>query len=172
MMTKFLTALALLATVTAANAQGIYMLNGRATPQVIVDPYGRPWPVIPGPQFAGPSPIILAPPLPPAPLPLPPVISPPVPTAVPPPPPLGWLFGRYLACYADTGCSVATDVHGLNVRAVPNGPIVLALANGTPVIPLSRAGNWVLVAPACNLIPTFTWSITAGGLPLSVCSFD
>jgi hypothetical protein len=40
------------------------MLNGRATPSVIVSPDGRGFPVIPGPQFAGPSPIFLAPPLP------------------------------------------------------------------------------------------------------------
>jgi hypothetical protein len=58
------TALALLASVTAADAQGIYMLNGRATPSVIVGGAGEIYPVIPGPQFAGPSPMLLAPPLP------------------------------------------------------------------------------------------------------------
>jgi hypothetical protein len=49
---------------TPARAQGIYMLNGRATPSVIAGPDGYVHPVIPGPQFAGPSPLLLAPPLP------------------------------------------------------------------------------------------------------------
>ena len=43
------------------------MLNGRATPSVIIGADGRVWPVVPGPQFAGPSPPILAPPHPSAP---------------------------------------------------------------------------------------------------------
>jgi hypothetical protein len=109
----------------------------------------------------------------------PPVLDPyaparaPIPYAPPPaPPPLGWLFGRYTVCLDPPGCKsvvVSVGVDGLNVRVAPNGPIVLALANGTPVIPLQRAGDWVLVAPACALVPTWTWSITAGGVPLSVC---
>jgi hypothetical protein len=57
------TALALLALATT-DAQGIYMLNGRATPSVIVGGGGEIYPVIPGPQFAGPSPVLLAPPVP------------------------------------------------------------------------------------------------------------
>jgi hypothetical protein len=58
------TVLALLTSMTVADAQGIYMLNGRATPSVIVGGAGEIYPVIPGPQFAGPSPMLLTPPLP------------------------------------------------------------------------------------------------------------
>jgi hypothetical protein len=47
-----------------ASAQGIYMLNGRATPQVIVGAEGSVWPVIPNPCYGGPCPVILAKPLP------------------------------------------------------------------------------------------------------------
>ena len=57
-------ALTLLASASCADAQGLYMLNGRATPSVIIGADGRAWPVVPGPQYAGPSPLILAPPHP------------------------------------------------------------------------------------------------------------
>ena len=57
-------ALALLASASYADAQGLYLLNGRATPSVIIGADGRAWPVVPGPQYAGPSPLILAPPHP------------------------------------------------------------------------------------------------------------
>jgi len=56
----------------------------------------------------------------------------------------------------------------LNIRTVPEGPVIGALANGVPVIPLTKSGPWVLVAPACTLMPTWTFSVTAG-VPLSVC---
>jgi hypothetical protein len=56
--------LALLASASCADAQRLYMLNGRATPSVIMGADGRAWPVVPGPQYAGPSPLILAPPHP------------------------------------------------------------------------------------------------------------
>ena len=46
-------ALALLASASCADAQGLYMLNGRATPSVIIGADGRAWPVVPGPQYAG-----------------------------------------------------------------------------------------------------------------------
>ena len=59
-----LAALAVLASAQIADAQGLYMLNGRATPSVIIGAGGRAWPVVPGPQYAGPSPLILAPPHP------------------------------------------------------------------------------------------------------------
>jgi hypothetical protein len=156
--------------VTSANAQGIYMLNGRATPSVIVGNGGAVFPVIPGPQFAGPSPLIIAPPLPWGAPPL--AYAPPdQPLPAPPPPPLGWVFGRYTACIEPDCRSVIVSVgaDGLNVRMAPNGPIVLALANGVPVVPLQRQGDWLLVTAACPLVPTFTWSITAGGIPLSIC---
>jgi hypothetical protein len=64
---------------------------------------------------------------------------------------------------------VSVGADGLNVRTVPNGPVALALANGTPVVPLQHEGNWMLIAPACVLAPTYTYSVTAGGAPLSVC---
>src|SRR5262249_21409430 len=96
----------------------------------------------------------------------PPPLEPP-----PPPQPIGWLWGRFAPC-GDPECRiliVQVAVDGLNVRAAPDGPIVAALANGVPVIPLTKVGPWVLVAPACTLSSTFTASVTAGGMPLSVC---
>jgi hypothetical protein len=44
----------------------------------------------------------------------------------------------------------------------------MSLVNGTPLIPLGREGNWLLVAAACDLTPTFAWSWTAG-VPLNRC---
>src|SRR5262249_1128865 len=84
--------------------------------------------------------------------------------------PLGWVYGYYAPC-ADPGCRtivVNVDAAGLNVRTVPNGYPIVSLVNGTPLIPLQRAGNWLLVAPACDLTPTWAWSWTAG-VPLNRC---
>ena len=109
---------------------------------------------------------------PPVPLPPPPVTEVPPPPIVEAPPPLGWLYGPYTVCTDPPRCTsvvVSVGVDGLNVRAAPDGPVVGALANGVPVVPLQRRGPWVLVAPACSLAPTYTWSVTAGGVPLSVC---
>jgi len=93
----------------------------------------------------------------------------PPPLAYAPPAPLGWIWGHYAPC-GDPQCGVLVVqvVDGLNVRATPGGIVTGALANGVPVVPLDKAGPWVLVAPACPLAPTFTWSVTAG-VPLSVC---
>jgi hypothetical protein len=33
---------------------------------------------------------------------------------------------------------------------------------GTPLYPLGKQGNWILVAAACDLTPTWAWSWTAG----------
>jgi len=106
---------------------------------------------------------------------LPPALPPPPPLAYAPavPIPLGWIWGRYAPC-GNPECDVLVvqvSVDGLNVRATPEGPIVAALANGTPVTPLTKVGPWVLVsaAPGCWLTSTFTASVTAGGVPLSVC---
>jgi hypothetical protein len=63
---------------------------------------------------------------------------------------------------------VNVDAAGLNVRTAPNGYPVMSLVNGTPLIPLQHAGNWLLVAPACDLTPTWAWSWTAG-VPLNRC---
>jgi hypothetical protein len=64
-MKTILTALAFVASVTAADAQGLYMLNGRATPSVIVGGAGEVYPVIPTPFcYGGPCPVFLAPPVP------------------------------------------------------------------------------------------------------------
>ncbi len=100
-------------------------------------------------------------PLPPA---APPVVE------VPPPPPLGWVFGGYTNC-GDPSCGtlfVTVPADGLNVRAIPNGPAVLSLVNGTPLVVVQRQGDWTLVAPGCNLAPTGLWSWTAG-VPSSGC---
>jgi hypothetical protein len=160
-------------------AQGLYMgLDGRAHPQVIAGPNGSVWPVTPTfcPLGWSPCPIALGPPIPLAP-PAPPALPLPVPPAAyappPPPPPLGWVFYRYAPC-ASPDCGtlvVQVGADGLNVRAAPAGfgIVLLALANGTPILPIQRSGDWVLVAAACPLAPTYTYSITAG-VPLSVCS--
>jgi hypothetical protein len=106
---------------------------------------------------------------------LPPEAPPPPPSirvtpAPAPVPPLGWVYSYYAPC-ADPGCRtvvVNVDAAGLNVRTVPNGYPTMSLVNGTPLIPLQRAGNWLLVAPACDLTPTWAWSWTAG-VPLNRC---
>jgi hypothetical protein len=89
----------------------------------------------------------------------------------PPPQPLGWIYTRYTVCEEPRACpvvfvSVAAD--GLNVRTVPDGPPTMALVNGTPLYVLDRQGAWTLVAPACDLTPTWLWSWTAG-VPLNRC---
>jgi hypothetical protein len=91
--------------------------------------------------------------------------------APPPPVPLGWVYTRFTSCPEPRTCpvvfvSVAAD--GLNVRDVPNGAPLLSLVNGTPLLVLAREGSWSLVAPACDLVPTFLWSWTAG-VPLNRC---
>jgi hypothetical protein len=88
-----------------------------------------------------------------------------------PPMPLGWVFTRYTSCPEPAICPVvfvSVDADGLNVRAVPDGPPLVALVNGTPLLVLQRVGSWTLVAPACDLTPTFLWSWTAG-VPLNRC---
>jgi len=113
-------------------------------------------------SWGGPPPLAYAP------------VAPPVLEALPPPPPpppLGWVSGRLTACADPPACrAVVISVYadGANVRAVPGGPVVGSLANGVPVVPLRREGEWILVAPGCALGPTYTWSVTAG-VPLSVC---
>jgi hypothetical protein len=86
---------------------------------------------------------------------------------------MGWVYRPYTSCANPPQCSVGmitVNADGLNVRTTPNGFVIAALANGVPLIPLGSEGNWVLIAPACPLVPTFTFSITAGGVPLSVCA--
>jgi len=98
----------------------------------------------------------------------PPVVEVPAPV---PPPPLGWIYGPLTACADPPVCRttvVAVLADGANVRAAPNGPVTGSLANGVPIFPLDRRGDWLLVAAACSLAPTYTWSVTAG-VPLSVC---
>jgi hypothetical protein len=131
--------------------------------------YGCPWPpFFYLPPFLQPLAYAPAPPV---------VIEPPVVEALPPPvaappvnaapPPMGWVYLPFTAP-GPGAIFVNVPADGLNVRTVPNGPVIASLANGVPVIPLQRDGNWVLVAPGCALAPTYTWSITAG-VPLSVC---
>jgi hypothetical protein len=95
-------------------------------------------------------------------------------TVAPPyqgPPPIGWVFGPYTQCANPPQCSmgvVNVQADGLNVRITPNGPPVMSLVNGTPLIPLQEQGDWLLVAPACDLTPTWAWSWNAG-VPLNRC---
>jgi hypothetical protein len=97
-------------------------------------------------------------------------------TVAPPyqgPPPIGWVYGPYTQCGNPPQCSmgvVTVDASGLNVRVrvAPNGPPVMALVNGTFLYPLQREGDWLLVAPACDLTPTWAWSWNAG-VPLNRC---
>ena len=94
-------------------------------------------------------------------------------TVAPPPgpPPLGWVYGPYTMCGDPPRCSmgvVNVQADGLNVRVVPNGQPVMSLVNGVPLIPLQREGDWLLVAAACDLTPTWAWSWTAG-VPLNRC---
>lgn len=62
---------------------------------------------------------------------------------------------------------VSVDVDGLNVRVTPDSPPIMALVNGTPLLVLDRRQSWTLVAPACDLTPTFLWTWT--GAPLNRC---
>lgn len=142
-----------------------------ATPAVaspsLTDVYG-PAQVPPGCRSSGYCPVRPFAWIPPAP---PIYVPPPVvyaPFVAPPPLPLGWVYGPYT--YASNGTVwVSVGADGLNVRTGPNGPVALALANGTPIVPTgARQGNWILVAPACALAPTYTFSVTAA-VPLSVC---
>ena len=95
-------------------------------------------------------------------------------TVAPPyqgPPPIGWVYGPYTQCADPPRCSmgmVNVPAAGLNVRTVPNGYPVIALVNGTPLYPMRREGDWLLVAPACDLTPTWAWSWNAG-VPLNRC---
>jgi hypothetical protein len=95
-------------------------------------------------------------------------------TVAPPyqgPPPIGWVYGPYTQCGDPPRCSmgvVNVQADGLNVRVTPNGPPVMALVNGTPLIPVGRQGPWLLVAVGCDLTPTFAWSWTAN-VPLNRC---
>jgi Bacterial SH3 domain len=99
--------------------------------------------------------------------------APPAAPPPPAPPPLGWVYTKMTVCGEPRVCpvvfvSVAAD--GLNVRIGPDGnaPPVMSLVNGTPLIVLDRVGAWTLVAPGCDLTPTFAWSWTAGA-PLNRC---
>ena len=95
-------------------------------------------------------------------------------TVAPPysgPPPLGWVYAPYTMCGDPPRCSmgvVNVPADGLNVRVTPNGPPVMSLVNGVPLIPLDKQGDWLLVAAGCDLTPTFAWSWTAG-VPLNRC---
>ena len=91
-------------------------------------------------------------------------------TVAPPyqgPPPIGWVYAPYTIC-GELGCQVNVHADGLNVRTIPNGYPVMSLVNGTPLIPLQKQGDWLLVAPACDLTPTWAWSWNAG-VPLNRC---
>jgi len=135
-----------------AHAQGLgpYMgHDGRVHAQVIAGADGSLWPVIPTfcPLGWGPCPVPLA-------APFAPLVPPPPPAAyapsLPPPAPvpLGWIW-RTLAPCADPDCRslvVQVSVDGANIRAVPAGPVVGAIATrpvftepaAVPVLPWKR----------------------------------
>jgi hypothetical protein len=86
-------------------------------------------------------------------------------------PPIGWVYGPYTQCGDPPRCSmgvVNVPADGLNVRIAPDGPPVMSLVNGTPLYPMDKRGDWLLVAPACDLTPTWAWSWNAG-VPLNRC---
>jgi hypothetical protein len=125
-------------------------------------------PIPDGPAPAPPLSYVPAPPPPPLPEPPPPLAAAPPP---PGPPPLGWVFTRYTVCPEPRSCPVvfvSVDADGLNVRTVPDGPPIMALVNGTPLVVLDRQRSWTLVAPACDLTPTFLWTWNSG-VPLNRC---
>lgn len=85
------------------------------------------------------------------------------------PPPLGTVYTQYTVCMEPKSCPivyVSVDAAGLNVHG-PNGEILMALVNGTPLRVLGRKGPWTLVAPACDLTQTWVW--TWIGAPLMRC---
>jgi len=125
-----------------------------------------PW-TAPGFSYRPPDapPFIVPPPPPPA-----AIAPPPEPPPMEGPQPMGWVFVRYAPC-ADPNCQTLTvnvNVDGLNVRGAPAGAPISSLANGTPLIPIKRVGDWVLVAAACPLVPAYAWSVTAN-VPFLVC---
>jgi hypothetical protein len=77
-----------------------------------------------------------------------------VPPLPPGPPPLGWVYCPYTMCGDPPRCSIGVvnvQADGLNVRVAPDGPATMSLVNGTPLIPLQKQGDWLLVAAACDL---------------------
>lgn len=136
-----------------------YRSTGAPSYPILDGPASPPWraPIVPPPPVIEPPPPAL-PPSPPA-------------VPLPPPRPLGWVYTRYTSCPEPHTCPViyvSVGADGLNVRTVPDGPPILALVNGTPLIVLTRQDRWTLVAPACELAPTGLWSITAN-VPLGGC---
>jgi hypothetical protein len=137
-----------------------------------ISPSGIPFTFAPRAGYLGPPAAIL--PYGPVPLAYGPPEPPPIAYGPPPgpPPPLGWVYTRHTSCPEPRACpvvfvSVAAD--GLNVRPHgPEGPPLMSLVNGTPLLVLTRQGSWTLVAPACELVPTGSWSWTAG-VPLNRC---
>jgi hypothetical protein len=159
-----------------APAQGLgpYMgRDGRVHAQVIAGPDGSIWPVIPTycQHSWGPCPVPLGPPIRPFAAFGPPPLAYAPAEPPPPPQPMGWIWGRLAPCAAPdcTILTVQVAVDGANVRAAPGGPVIGALANGVPIVPLQKVDGWILIAPACPLVPTYTYSVTSGGVALSVC---
>jgi hypothetical protein len=91
---------------------------------------------------------------------------------------LGWVAAKYVRCLpGDRYCYVQMPpyVAGINVRQWPDGPVEMALVNGTPLIVFTTDGNglnasfyYVGVEYNCPLIPTGLWSGTAG-VPVLAC---
>jgi len=157
----------LLALAVASCQMPLRNADAQIQPGPNLSPQGFPFLFAPRFRYLGPPvPVTQYGPVLPPPL----AYAPPPPTAgtivpPPPPPPLGWVFTRYTVCPEPRVCPVvfvSVGADGLNVRTVPDGPPIMALVNGTPLVVLTRAGRWTLVAPACELVPTGLWSWTAG----------
>jgi hypothetical protein len=83
----------------------------------------------------------------------------------------GWVYAPYTTCHPpQRECVISVAVDGVNLRQQPNGFVVLALANGTPLTVYTGDHDWVYVGVMCDLVPTGLWSWTAG-VPLYGCAW-
>lgn len=92
---------------------------------------------------------------------------------------LGWVAAKFVRCIpGDQYCYVQMPpyVAGINVRQWPNGPVEMALINGTPLIVFTTNGNglyanwyYVGVEYNCPLVGTDLFSDTAGGVAVLAC---
>ena len=83
----------------------------------------------------------------------------------------GWLYAPYTTCVpGQPQCVVRVPAGGVNLRQWQDGPTVIALVNGTPLVPYTGSGAWVFVGVLCPLAITGLWSGTTPGVPLYACA--